>query len=77
MNASEKTGPDADQILDSFAADVTDAAYPIALKYGFSGSTLVTLELEIWNAVSSVAHKHAQELLAGTSARQLAAAGSV
>jgi hypothetical protein len=74
MNANEKIAADAEQMLDSFAADVADAAYPIALKYGFSGSSLVTLELEIWNAVTGVAHKHAKELLAGAGPRQLAAA---
>lgn len=76
MNASQ-SNPYTDHVVDSFAADVTDAAYPIALKYGFSGSSLVTLELEIWNAVSSLAHKHANELLASSSAPELAGAGSV
>ena len=36
-----------DELLDTLAAELTDAAYPIALRYRDSGSSL-DLELEIW-----------------------------
>lgn len=47
---------DQEDPLDTFAAELTDAAYPIALKYGIAGSSL-DLELEIWRTFIELLHR--------------------
>jgi hypothetical protein len=54
------TNPEA--ALDAFAAELTDAAYPIALKYGVSGSS-VDLELEIWKKFTEMVRERGREVL--------------
>jgi len=62
MNNGHSTQSDQDVLLDTFAAELTDAAYPIALKYGVLGSSL-DLELEIWKTLTDVVRKRGHELL--------------
>jgi len=61
MNNQDATNRDQDDRLDTFAAELTAAAYPIALKYGVSGSSL-DLELEIWKTIIVFLHKRKREL---------------
>ena len=63
MNNAHTTQSDEDVLLDTCAAELTDAAYPIALKYGVMGSSL-DLELEIWKTLTELVHKRGHELLA-------------
>jgi hypothetical protein len=61
MSNQGETIRDQDDALDTFAAELTDAAYPIALKYGISGSSL-DLELEIWKTFIELVHRRAREV---------------
>ena len=59
----ERTVPaNPESALDAFAAELTDAAYPIALKYGVSGSS-VDLELEIWKKFTEMVRERGREVL--------------
>jgi hypothetical protein len=73
MNNAHTTQSDEDVLLDTFAAELTDAAYPIALKYGVMGSSL-DLELEIWKTLTELVHKRGHELLAAPTTSQVAGA---
>jgi hypothetical protein len=61
MNDRYTTQMSQDAALDTFAAELTDAAYPIALKYGVSGSSL-DLELEIWKTLTELVRRRGGEL---------------
>jgi hypothetical protein len=51
MNNHRTVVPDADQTLEALAAELTAAAYPVALRYG-AGEKWLDLELELWRALS-------------------------
>lgn len=44
------------QFLDELAADLADAAFPVAVRYGMKGST-VDGELDLWRAVRQVVRR--------------------
>jgi hypothetical protein len=67
MNNETQTS-DQDELLDTFAAELTVAAYPIALKYGVAGSSL-DLELEIWKTFIELLHRRSRELFSPAIAR--------
>jgi hypothetical protein len=71
MNNEHTTQNDQDVLLDTFAAELTEAAYPIALKYGVLGSS-VDLELEIWKTLTDLVHKRGHDLLAASTTSQAA-----
>jgi hypothetical protein len=73
MNNAHTTQSDQDVLLDTFAAELTDAAYPIALKYGVLGSSL-DLELEIWKTLTALVRKRGHELLAAPKTSRVAGA---
>jgi len=73
MNNGHTTQNDQDVLLDTFAAELTQAAYPIALKYGVLGSSL-DLELEIWKTLTELVHKRGHELLGAPVPSQVGAA---
>ncbi len=62
MTQQRETRGDQEDPLDTFAAELTDAAYPIALKYGIAGSSL-DLELEIWKTFIDLLHRRSREVL--------------
>jgi hypothetical protein len=64
MNEKHRTRRNRDALLENFAAELTDAAYPIALKHGVRGSSL-DLELEMWKKLSEVVRSHRRDLLRG------------
>lgn len=68
MNNTAETIPEQDELLDTFAAELTDAAYPIALKYGVLGSSL-DLELEIWRTFIDLLHRRCSDLLPTVAAK--------
>ncbi len=47
MIGNPGTARDRDIILENVAAELTEAAYPVALNYGVAGSS-IDLELELW-----------------------------
>jgi hypothetical protein len=62
MHSQQMSRSEQDADLDRFAAELTDAAYPVALKYGVSGSS-IDLELEIWRALTDLVRRRGRELL--------------
>jgi hypothetical protein len=71
MNNGHTTQSDQDVLLDTFAAELTEAAYPVALKYGVLGSSL-DLELEIWKTLTEVIRKRGHELFGALATSQVA-----
>jgi hypothetical protein len=67
------TPSDEDVLMDTFAAELTEAAYPIALKYGVIGSSL-DLELEIWKTLTALVRKRGHELFGAPTTSQVAGA---
>ena len=47
MKGNPGNAPDRDIALENFAAELTAAAYPVALRYGVVGSS-IDLQLELW-----------------------------
>jgi hypothetical protein len=74
MYNGHTTQSDQDVLLDTFAAELTLAAYPIALKYGVLGSSL-DLELEIWKTLTELVRKRGHELLGAATTSPVAGAG--
>ncbi len=56
MDKRQVSDSEQDADLVRFAAELTDAAYPVALKYGVSGSS-IDLELEIWRALTELVRR--------------------
>jgi hypothetical protein len=51
MNGDAKTPVNRDALLETFAAELTAAAYRVALRTG-TRSTWLDLELDLWRALS-------------------------
>jgi hypothetical protein len=47
---------DADHVLEAFAAELTAAAYPVALRHG-GGHKWLELELDLWLALTRTVKK--------------------
>jgi hypothetical protein len=62
MKTNDATTPDLDGLLDTLAAELTDAVYPVALQHGQAGSW-VDLELDLWHAVAHTVKHRARKLL--------------
>jgi hypothetical protein len=52
MNDNARATADWDALLDAFAAELTRAAYHVALRHGAAG-TWLDLELELWQALAN------------------------
>src|SRR5271170_5399151 len=73
MDTKDTTQGDRDAVLDTFAAELTDAAYPVALKYGVIGSSL-DLELEIWKRITELVRKRGRDLFGAPAIDRVAGA---
>jgi hypothetical protein len=51
MNDNHHATRDRDTLLDNFAAELTRAAYSVALRHGTAG-TWLDLELDLWRALA-------------------------
>jgi hypothetical protein len=51
---------DRDTVLENFAAELTSAAYPFALRHGMAGSW-INVELGLWRALAETVKKWALE----------------
>jgi hypothetical protein len=49
MKGNPGTACDRDIVLENVAAELTEAAYPVALRYGVVGSS-IDMELDLWRA---------------------------
>ena len=50
MNANVTTRTGSDAVLDSLAAELTDAAFPVALHHG-TGTDWLDAKLELWGVL--------------------------
>jgi len=62
MNANKMTGCRVDKALEDFAAELTEAAYPVALRRGV-GDRWLDLELELWKALNETVRKWDRQAL--------------
>jgi hypothetical protein len=61
MNANDRPAGEWDTLLETFAAELTNAAYPVALLHRMGGSW-VDLELDLWRVLAEMVKKWRQEL---------------
>ena len=61
MNVNDATTGSFDYLLETFAAELTDAAYPVALRHG-TGDKWLDLELDLWRALADTIKKWVPEL---------------
>jgi hypothetical protein len=59
MNAEERDADEWDPLLETFAAELTGAAYGLALRRGVRGSW-VDLELDLWHALTDTVRRWAR-----------------
>src|SRR5205823_13571908 len=59
MNASIALASDCDRSPETFAAELTEAIFPVALRYGV-GDRWLDLELDLWRALSATVEKCAR-----------------
>ena len=71
MNDNARAAADRDALLDTFAAELTRAAYQVALRYGAAGSWL-DLELDLWRALADTVKQWARKSPPGPGATRLA-----
>jgi hypothetical protein len=60
MNDNRAAVADANHTLEVFAAELTAAAYPVALRHGV-GDKWLDLELELWWALTETVKKWERE----------------
>ena len=60
MNSNRIFGLDADSAVEDFAADLTEAAYPVMLRHGAVDNWL-DLELDLWRTLREKVGKWDQE----------------
>jgi hypothetical protein len=61
MNATFATRDRTNSNLESFAAELTDAAFPVALQHAM-GANWLDLKLELWKALDRAVNKWTPEL---------------
>ena len=61
MNADFATMNRTDAALETFAAELTDAAFPVALQHGIAANWL-ELKLDLWRAINGAVRKSTREL---------------
>jgi hypothetical protein len=59
MNGNSRTAGHRDALLETFVAELTRAAYGVALRHG-TGGTWVDLELDLWRALADTVQKWAR-----------------
>jgi hypothetical protein len=62
MKDHRAAGADADHTLEVFAAELTAAAYAVALRHGLGGKWL-DLELDLWLVLTETVKKRGRDLL--------------
>jgi len=65
MNANARTAGEWDHFLETFAAELTSAAYPVVLRHG-RGSSWVDLELDLWKVLAETVQKWGREARIGS-----------
>ena len=62
MSPNDSTARSLDSAIENFAAELTEAAFPVALRYGVIGSS-VDLKVEVWRKLTETLKKLPRELL--------------
>jgi hypothetical protein len=62
MNASKTIVRRADEALEDFAAELTEAAYTVALQHG-AGDRWLDLVLDLWKVLNEAVHKRDRQAL--------------
>jgi hypothetical protein len=62
MNDSVRASADGDALVDNFAAELTRAAYHVALRHGAAGLWL-DLQLDLWRAVAATVKQWRNEVI--------------
>jgi hypothetical protein len=57
MNFKPATDRPSPEALESFVAELTEAAYPVALRHGVRRGSWVDLELELWRALEQAVNE--------------------
>ncbi|HEV3078442.1 MAG TPA: hypothetical protein VGY66_01635 [Gemmataceae bacterium] len=60
MSNNQDTANNRDMLLENFAAELTSAAYFVALRHGMAGSW-INVELGLWKALAETVKKWARE----------------
>jgi hypothetical protein len=60
MNDNRVIVIDADHALEDFAAELTEAAYPVVLRHGL-GEKWLDLELDLWRVLTETVRKWDRE----------------
>jgi hypothetical protein len=61
MNANVATASRSDATLEAFAAELTEAAFPVALQHG-AGTDWLDVKLELWRALKRAVRTWTPEL---------------
>jgi hypothetical protein len=56
MNASDRTAGDGNTLLGTFAAELTTAAYAVALRHG-KGHSWLDLQLDLWKTLQETVRR--------------------
>ena len=59
MNATARTASDRDTLLEAFVAELTTAAYAVALRHG-TGHLWLDLQLDLWKALNEAVRSWGQ-----------------
>jgi hypothetical protein len=62
MNASKTPVRRGEEALEDFAAELTEAAYPVALRHGV-GDRWLDLKLQLWKVLNEAVHKWDRQAL--------------
>jgi hypothetical protein len=65
MYANSGTSTDHETLLDNFTAQLTEAAYLVALRHDGDDSW-IDLKLDLWEVLADAIHKHRRELSRGS-----------
>src|SRR5262245_64896238 len=66
MNATKTVVGDCDRVRDSFAAELTEAVFPVALRYGV-GDRWLDLKLDLWHVLGETVRRWARASTRGGS----------
>jgi hypothetical protein len=69
-NDNARATADRDGLLETFAAELTCAAYQVAIRHGAPG-TWLDLELDLWQALANTVKQWERKILPGPLAKHL------
>jgi hypothetical protein len=61
MRTATTTFGECDAAIESFAAELTEASYPVVLRHGVKGSS-IDLQLELWHTLADTLKKNQRKV---------------